>query len=172
MKRLFVLGLDCATPQLVFDKYLNDLPTVSKLLENGNYGLFESTIPPVTVPAWLAMMTGKDPGQLGFYGFTDRKNYSYEDIYIVTNKAVKDKTIWDYLGEKKLKSIILNIPQTYPPKSINGILVSSFLTPYKELSYTYPEEIKVEIEKITNGNYLIDVENFRTTDKKKLLSEI
>ncbi|WP_455391489.1 alkaline phosphatase family protein [[Eubacterium] cellulosolvens] len=172
MTKLFVLGLDCATPQLIFDKYLQSLPTLSGLIRYGNYGLLESTVPPVTVPAWMAMMTGKDPGQLGFYGFSDRKNYSYNENYIVTNKAVKDKTVWDYLGDNGLRSIVMNLPQTYPPKPINGILISSFLTPDKELTYTYPEEIKDELDEIAEGNYIIDVENFRTPDKKKLLSEL
>jgi predicted AlkP superfamily phosphohydrolase/phosphomutase len=172
MKEIFILGLDCATPQLVFDKYLKELPTISGLIKNGNYGRLESTVPPVTVPAWMSMMTGKDPGQLGFYGFSDRLDYSYRDHYIVTNQSVKDKTIWDYLGEKGFKSIVMNLPLTYPPKSINGVLISSFLTPDKELSYTYPEEIKDEIDTIADGNYIIDVENFKTTDKNKLLLEI
>lgn len=172
MSKIFILGLDCATPQLIFDKYLQGLPTIAGLIKNGTYGLLESTVPPVTIPAWMSMMTGKDPGQLGFYGFSDRKNYSYKDNYIVTNKAVKDKAIWDYVSDKGLKSIVINLPQTYPPKTINGILISSFLTPDKELIYTYPEEIKDEIEDITDGNYIIDVENFRTPDKKKLLSEL
>jgi len=172
MKKLFILGLDCATPQLVFDRYLHALPTFSALIKNGNYGLLESTTPPVTVPAWMSMMTGKDPGQLGFYGFSDRRDYSYKGKYIVTNRNVKEKTIWDYLGENGFKSIVLNVPQTYPPKPINGILISGFLTPDKMLSYTYPEEIKDEIDSIAGGNYIIDIENFRTNDKKKLLSEL
>jgi predicted AlkP superfamily phosphohydrolase/phosphomutase len=172
MTIIFILGLDCATPQLVFDKYLAKLPTISGLIKNGKYGLLESSIPPVTVPAWMSMMTGKDPGQLGFFGFTDRDNYSYKVNKIVTHSEVKAKTLWDYAGEAGLTSIVLNVPQTYPPRAINGIMVASFLTPDKLLKYTYPQEISEEIDTIADGNYIIDVENFRTDDKKKLLAQI
>jgi predicted AlkP superfamily phosphohydrolase/phosphomutase len=172
MKKLFILGLDCATPQLIFDKYINELPVFKRLLEKGKYGLLESTIPPLTVPAWMSMMTGKDPGQLGFYGFTDREDNSYTINKIVTHNDVKANTLWDYAGESGLHSIVFNLPQTYPPRKINGIMVASFLTPDKKLSYTYPEKISQEIEEIADGEYIIDVENFRTNDKKKLLGQI
>jgi predicted AlkP superfamily phosphohydrolase/phosphomutase len=172
MKKIFILGLDCATPQLIFNKYLNHLPTVSGLIKDGKFGTLESTVPPVTVPAWMSMMTGLDPGQLGFYGFTDRKDYSYDPNISITYRAVKEKTLWDYLGDHELKSIVFNLPLTYPPKPLNGILISSFLTPDKELTFTYPNTIKNEIETIADGNYIIDVENFRTENKRGLLSEL
>ena len=172
MKKLFILGLDSATPQLVFDKYRPELPTFAGLLSTGTFGLLRSTIPPVTVPAWMTMMTGKDPGQLGFYGFTDRLEYSYEIDHINTHDSLNEKGLWDYASEAGLKSIIFNLPQTYPPQKINGIMVASFLTPDRALAYTYPPEIKAELNSIADGDYIIDVENFRTTDKTKLLSEL
>ena len=171
-KKLFILGLDCATPQLVFDRYLPDLPVISALIRGGNFGRMESTVPPVTVPAWMSMMTGRDPGQLGFYGFTDRSNHSYGDSHIITHNRVREKAIWDHLADHGYRSIVMNLPLTYPPRKINGIMISSFLTPDKELSYTYPEEIKHEIDEIADGDYLIDVSNFRTTNKRELLAEI
>jgi len=172
MKKLFILGLDCATPQLIFDNYLKELPTIRGLISEKKYGKLKSTIPPVTVPAWMSMMTGKDPGQLGFYGFTDRSDFSYNKKHVVTSNFVKEKTIWDYAGENGLKSIVFNLPLTYPPKKINGILISSFLTPDRELQFTYPKSIKDEINSISNGDYKIDVDNFRTQDKSELRSEL
>jgi predicted AlkP superfamily phosphohydrolase/phosphomutase len=172
LKKIFVLGLDCATPQLVFDEYLDHLPTISSLLAKGTFGLLESTVPPVTVPAWPAMMTGLDPGQMGIFGFTDRSDYTYRDNYIISFKCLHEMTVWDYLSEYDLTSIILNLPLTYPPKPLNGIMISSFLTPDKELPFTYPKEIKEEINTITGEHYIIDVGNFRTPDKKELLKEL
>jgi predicted AlkP superfamily phosphohydrolase/phosphomutase len=172
MTKMFILGLDCATPQLVFDKYLTSLPTIAGLIKNGKFGLLESSIPPVTVPAWMSMMTGKDPGQLGFYGFTDREGHSYRVNKIITHSDVKAKTLWDYAGDSDLSSIVINLPQTYPPREINGIMVASFLTPDKLLNYTYPKDISEEIDDIADGDYIIDVENFRTSDKSALLSQI
>ena len=38
--------------------------------------------PPITVPAWACAMTGKTPGQLGIYGFRNRKDTSYDGLAV------------------------------------------------------------------------------------------
>ena len=38
------------------------------------HGDLASITPPITVPAWACAMTGKTPGQLGLYGFRNRKD--------------------------------------------------------------------------------------------------
>ena len=68
-RRVLVIGLDCLTPQLTFDQFLPHLPTFQQLMSKGMWGAMRSTDPPITVPAWASMTTGKDPGQLGIYGF-------------------------------------------------------------------------------------------------------
>ena len=70
--RILVIGLDCAPPELMFDKFTDDMPNFKKLMSEGVYGELESVIPPITVPAWMCMMTSKTPGQLGYYGYRPR----------------------------------------------------------------------------------------------------
>ncbi len=171
MGKLFIIGLDCAEPSLVFEEWKEDLPNLRYLSENGIYGKLKSTIPPITVPAWTSMLTGKDPGMLGIYGFRNRKPGSYE-LYIPNATHIKEKTSWEILSENGYKVILIGVPQTYPPKKINGIIVSSFLTPNKESDYTYPSEIKKELDEIADGDYIIDIKNFRTENKDWLLEEI
>ncbi len=172
MKKLLIIGLDCATPQLMFDEYRDELKNISYLMENGVYGKMKSTIPPITVPAWTSMVTGKDPGELGFYGFRNRKSYGYEDLYFANARFVKEKTLWNYMSMNRKRSIIVGVPQTYPPKPLNGILVSSFLTPDKNSQYTWPRDIAKRLDEIADGDYIIDVKNFRTDDKDWLLEQI
>ena len=69
MNKFAIIGLDCADPKLIFEEFWDELPNIRKLAQSGSYGKLESTIPPITVPAWMSMVTGKDPGTLGFYGF-------------------------------------------------------------------------------------------------------
>ena len=76
-KRLMIIGLDCVTPQLLYSEWLDEMPTIKRLMGDGLYGNLVSTIPPITVPAWMAMMTSQDPGMLGCYGFRNRKSYAY-----------------------------------------------------------------------------------------------
>ena len=172
MKKLVVIGLDCATPQLLFDKWTDQLPNIKKLMDEGVYGKLRSTMPPITVPAWTAMMTSKDPGQLGFYGFRNRANYSYDDLFFANATYVKEKTVWNYLSRKRLSSLLLGIPQTYPPKPLRGLMVSSFLTPSKDVQWTFPAEASAEVDAAAGGDYTIDVKDFRTEKKDWLLEQI
>jgi predicted AlkP superfamily phosphohydrolase/phosphomutase len=170
-KKVIVIGLDCATPQLIFDEWVNDLPNMKKLINSGVYGELESIIPPITVPAWTSMVTGKDPGELGCYGFRNRKDYSYNRLSFANSLAVKDDTLWDILSKEGKKSILIGVPQTYPPKPINGYMISCFLTPSTKNQYTYPSELKEEIEDVADG-YMLDVDDFRSENRQKILDDI
>ena len=76
--RVAIIGLDCAEPFLVFDRFANHLPNITALRQRGLYGKLESVIPAITVPAWSCMTSGKDPGTLGIYGFRNRSDYTYK----------------------------------------------------------------------------------------------
>lgn len=171
IKKVMVIGLDCLAPDLVFTKWRYELPVLSGLMNRGVYGPLESTIPPITCPAWMSMVTSKDPGQLGFYGFRNRKDYSYGGLSIVNSTAVKVPTVWDILGQHGKKVLLLGVPQTYPPKPVNGYMVAGFLTPDLKANFTYPWGFKKEItEEI--GKYIFDVREFRTDKKDRLLEDI
>ncbi|UCD57454.1 MAG: alkaline phosphatase family protein [Candidatus Hydrogenedentota bacterium] len=172
MGRLVIFGLDCAEPDLVFNKWTDDLPNIKRLINDGLHGPLKSTLPPITVPAWTSMMTSYDPGMLGFYGFRNRRGYGYDDLYFANAKYVKAKTIWNYLSRNRMRSLVFGVPQTYPPKPLNGMLVASFLTPGKDVSFTYPDEVRGELDRVADGDYIIDVEDFRTDRKDELLSAI
>ena len=155
-KKLFVIGLDSAPPELLFGKFYNELPNLKKLIERSIHGPMKTGIPAITIPMWMVMVTGKTPGELGLYGFRHRKGHSYTEYWIAHSKKVKEPTLWDYLGAKGKKSIIVGVPPTYPPKPINGHLVSCFITPDASVDYTYPKELKGEIERLV-GEYIFDV---------------
>jgi predicted AlkP superfamily phosphohydrolase/phosphomutase len=169
--RVCVIGLDCAPPELVFEKWRRDLPHLNRLMESGVYGPLESTIPPITVPAWMCMMTGKDPGTLGIYGFRNRKDRSYDALAFASSRMVREETVWDILARHGKRSILLGLPLTYPPRPINGLMVCDFLAPDTGAEYTYPSELKREIAQIV-GEYILDVRDFRTSDKDRLLADI
>ena len=172
MNKLLIIGLDCATPQLVFGEWKNELPNLKALMEKGVYAPLRSTVPPITVPAWTAMMTSQDPGQLGLYGFRNRKSYGYEDLYTANAKYVKAKTVWNHLSRHRMSSLVFGVPQTYPPRPLNGIMVGCFLTPGKDVQYTYPDGIKAELDAAAGGDYIIDVKDFRTEKKDDLLRDL
>lgn len=170
--KVLIIGLDSAAPQLVFEQWKDDLPNLKSIMEDGLWGELQSCIPPITVPAWAAMMTSKDPGQLGLYGFRNRRSYQYDSLSVSNALAMKEPTLWDILSQQGKRSIVIGVPPTYPPRALNGILVGCFLTPNKKVQFTFPDEVKAELDVITDGNYRLDVENFRTVDKERLLNDI
>ena len=170
-KKAIVIGLDCLSPQLLFIDFLKDLPTIRGILKNSLWGKMTSTIPPITCPAWASMVTSKDPGSLGIYGFRNRLDYSYDNFSLTTSYSVREKAIWDIIAKKDKKSIVVGVPPSYPPKPINGIMTGCFLTPSEKSNYSYPQGIKDEISKRI-GSYNVDVRKFRTNNKDKLLKDI
>jgi predicted AlkP superfamily phosphohydrolase/phosphomutase len=169
--KVAILGLDCAAPQLVFDQFRREMPHVSRLMDEGMWGPLESTHPPITVPAWASMMSGYDPGQLGIYGFRNRKDYSYERYGTANASSIHVPRAWDQVAASGKKVILLGVPQTYPVKPINGIVVTDFLTPSTQSEYAYPSDLKHEIERVAPG-YVFDVEGFRTHEKADLLTRV
>jgi predicted AlkP superfamily phosphohydrolase/phosphomutase len=169
--RVLVIGLDCAPPELVFDQFRNQLPNLSRLMAEGIYGKLESTIPAITVPAWTGLFASKNPGELGFFGFRNRKPGTYHDMWIATSSAVRVDRVWDIASRAGKQCVVLGVPQTYPPRPLNGLMVTCFLTPSIESQYTYPPELKQEIAAVV-GEYILDAEGFRTEDKGALLRQI
>jgi predicted AlkP superfamily phosphohydrolase/phosphomutase len=167
-----VIGLDCAPPEFVFERWRDELPTLRSLLERGRYGVLRSSDPPITVPAWACMTSSRSPGALGIYGFRNRRDHSYEGLSIADSRAVRVPRVWDVLSERGRPVIVIGVPPTYPVSEVNGVMVSCFLTPNTERSqYTYPAELKQEIEGLV-GRYMVDVEDFRTSEKERLLADI
>ncbi len=171
VKRVLVIGLDCAAPRFVFGPNRFDLPNLQALAANGCRGLLRSTDPPITVPAWASMLSSKDPGTLGCYGFRNRRDYTYGPLATLDATTIREPRVWDILSRHGLQSVVVGVPQTYPPKPLNGCLVSGFLAPDTEVAFTYPKSLKREIARSV-GAYHLDVGDFRTDDKTGLLKRI
>ncbi len=169
--RALVIGLDCAAPQLLFDRWLDELPTIRSLTERGSYGVLRSCDPPITVPAWACMTSSRNPGALGVYGFRNRRDHSYDGLAFATSRSIRAPRVWDHLSERGRPVIVLGVPPTYPVTPVNGVMVSCFLTPGTDRQYTHPADVKDEIEGLV-GRYLVDVPNFRTEDKDRLLADV
>lgn len=160
--RVAVIGLDCGTPQLLFDRLADEVPNIHALMKRGMWGDLASITPPITIPAWACAMSGKTPGQLAIYGMRNRKDSTYEGLSIATSLAVKEPQVWDVLGGAGMRSLLIGVPPGYPPRPLQGWRVSCFLTPPSAESYTYPAELSTEIKEILDGEeYIFDVPNFR-----------
>ncbi len=136
-------------------------------MNHGVFGKLRSSDPPITVPAWMVMSTGRTAGDLGVYGFIHRKEKSYTDFWVVNSLNIEKPKIWDIVGEKGFKSIIVGVPPTFPAQPINGNLITGFITPGRLSNFTYPLKLKEEIFNVVE-DYEFDVK-FRTNHKEQLL---
>jgi predicted AlkP superfamily phosphohydrolase/phosphomutase len=164
-----LLGLDCVPPALAFDRYRAELPCLSALIARGAHAHLRSTFPPITVPAWTSMVSGRDPGELGLYGFRERKSGSY-DLTMVSSENVRVERVWDVLARHQKRSSLLFVPPSFPPFSVEGEMVGCFLTPTGEHDHTLPRKLKGELE-ARFGSYVPDVE-VRKAERSTLCDQL
>lgn len=168
--KILVVGLDCASPEILLGD--DRLSNLRSLMENGCWGRLESVVPPITVPAWMCMATGKDPGSLGVYGFRNRSGFGYDDLSVVDSRSIRDLAIWDQVAREGKRSVVIGVPPSFPPRKVNGVSVSCFMTPETgSHDYTWPPEARHEIDALV-GEYPVDVKGFRTDDKLWLRDQI
>ena len=151
MTRTLIIGLDGATWDII--KPLAEegkLPTLKKLMEEGVWGDLESTIPPITSPAWFSLATGLNPGKLGVFDFLSRKDNTYK-LHPASSRDFQRKAIWDYVstgdGDKKVG--IVNYPMLFPPYEINGFMISG-VGSSETSDITFPKSLKKKIDDIAN----------------------
>ena len=152
--KVMVIGLDGATFDLLRPwAEQGFLPTIRSLMVEGAWGELRSTIPPMTAPAWTSFATGKNPGKHGLYDWIYRHQASY-DVSPLTAEHNRQPTIWSLLSDAGRRVCLFNIPMTYPPQPVNGILISGMPAPSTKVTITFPENLLSEIEGAI-GDYLL-----------------
>ena len=104
------------------------MPNIAEMAEEGTLVGMDSVVPPESSACWPAMTTGTYPTKTGVFGFQEREEGSYE-TYVPLSNHVHGKRVWDAVGDSDRRSVVLNVPVTFPPDDIEGTLVSGFLTP-------------------------------------------
>jgi len=144
--RVLIIALDGADFRLLRPWMdAGELPELARLAREGVHGPLRSVVPPLTPPAWTSFATGKHPGHHGVFGFTERGE-NHEELRPVNATNIAGATLWDYLREFGVRSVVVGVPMTYPPTPVDGVLISCFMTPAGRRDFTYPPEILEEIE--------------------------
>ena len=140
-----MIGLDGA-PFGVIQRLAEEgiLPNIKKLIEEGAFGPLLSSYLPETPIAWTSIMTGKNAGKHGVYDWGERAEGSY-DIGVSLSHSCKEPPLWQIIGKEGKEVGIFNLPLTYPPKPLNGFLVSGFDTPSTKVCFTYPDSLSDDI---------------------------
>jgi predicted AlkP superfamily phosphohydrolase/phosphomutase len=153
--RVLIIGLDGASPSF-FQHWAGEglLPFMQDAFEGGASGVLRSTIPPYTPTAWTSMVTGVNPGRHGVFGFTRWTDEGRE--VLVDSSVSRSKPLWELLSEQERPSVVINVPVTYPPRPLRGVLVSGMGTPSGARNYTYPEDVQGLITSVA-PDYRTDV---------------
>lgn len=149
--KAMIIGLDGASPSLI-EKWIDRLPNLKLLAEEGVHGNLKSIVPPASVPAWQCFATGKNPAKIGLWGFaTIGRNRN-----LVRGRTTSGiGCIWDLCSNQGLRVGVLNIPGTYPPYPLNGFMVSGFPAPPGK-PWAYPRTVMKRLNRAVEG-YEIDV---------------
>ena len=145
-KKLLLIGIDGATFHFILPFVKSgELKNLKEFMDNGSWGTLNSIVPPISITAWQCLCKGKNPGKLGIYDFVMLDQDSKKTKLFSWSSG---DNIWDYLGRNGVKSVIFNVPGTYPPKLINGIFISGALTPAGSSDFAIPSQLVNELRKM------------------------
>jgi predicted AlkP superfamily phosphohydrolase/phosphomutase len=143
-----VLGLDCATWDLL-DPWIAAglLPNLGALRARGAWGELRSTVQPVTSAAWPTFLTGKNQGKHGIYDFVRRRPDSY-GVEMTNASMLHSPTIYDHLSAADKRVASINMPYTFPPRPLNGVVIGGLFATVTGPSLTYPSTLWDEVARV------------------------
>jgi len=151
--RVFVLGIDGGTYSVIDSvRSQGGLPNFERLVKNGATATLRSTIPAITIPSWPSMFTGCNPGKHGLYSF-ELLDKEYRPWFTAA-QDLRVKTLWRLLSDEGKRVIAIDVPGTYPPEEVNGMIVSGY-APTTGSEFTYPRDFKTRLlEELVPGYVL------------------
>ncbi len=156
-RRVFVVGLDAATFDLILPWAESGvLPTLGRLMREGVRAPLRSTLPALTPPGWTSAATGRNPGKHNVFNFY-RGRAGGLNPAPVTPGDLRSPRVWDIAAQHQLRSIVLRMPLTYPPREEVGVMVSGIMTPKGTEDFVAPAALKAELEAAIPG-YRMEVD--------------
>lgn len=139
--KVFVMGLDGCSWRLL-DPWIarGELPFLRRLREQGCWGESESCLPPVTSPNWRCYATGTNPGKIGVFWW-ENIDFKNRRLVLPSSDNFHGLQIWEHLSRAGLKVAVINMPTTYPPAPVNGVLISGGPDAL-DAGYTYPAALE------------------------------
>lgn len=124
MSRVIVLGLDGATWDLL-DLLVQEgrMPNLAALCARSVHAPMRSAHPPVTAPAWVSLATGVNPGRHGCFDF-NRPEGALASLRPLQAWDIAEKTFYEVLEERGRRTVLINLPVTFPPLTAQPTLTS------------------------------------------------
>jgi predicted AlkP superfamily phosphohydrolase/phosphomutase len=142
-RRLLLIGLEGATPELALGAWRTELRTLHMLTDRGVRGRLQSSVPWSARPAWLSLLSGQDPGQLGIYCAAPRPSHSYASPAPLNSRAIREPRLWDILGGAGGHVGVVGAPATTPAPQVHGHLIGDQLAAGE--SAIYPPALRQQV---------------------------
>ncbi len=144
-RRVFVVGFDAATFDLVLPWIeAGHLPTLARLIREGVRTPLRSTLPALTPPGWTSAATARNPGKHNVFNFY-KTTAGGLGRAPVTLADLRSPRVWDIAAQHGLKSCVLHMPLTYPPRAAGGVMISGIMTPKGAEDFVAPPELKATL---------------------------
>jgi predicted AlkP superfamily phosphohydrolase/phosphomutase len=156
--KIAVIGWDSATFDVIRPlAQAGALPHLARLMERGGWSDLRSTQHPLSPTAWASFMTGMNPGKHGVYDFVclHDDGAGHSQFQLSSGAHVRQPTLWARLGDAGRRVAVVNVPMTYPPAPVHGVLIAGMDTPAHARNVTHPPALLDEIE-ARFGPYVID----------------
>jgi predicted AlkP superfamily phosphohydrolase/phosphomutase len=129
LRPVLVLGLDGASFDVIRPlAAAGRLPELARLLAAGTAAPLDSTVPPVSFPAWSSFATGLAPGAHGLFDFTQKLPGRYRVRF--TNATDRlGATLFGRVSQAGGRVLALGMPASFPPEPVDGLLVAGFDAP-------------------------------------------
>ena len=173
-KKVVVLGLDGATFDIIRPMIAEGrLKNFARLVDRGSSGNLISTILPLSSVAWSSFACGRNPAKHGMYDFSKRVDGSY-NYAPVTSLDRGAKAVWEYASEAGKRCLIVNVPLTYPPEKVNGVMISGFPYPESRRDFAWPREVIDEIKNELGISTILkpNPQFLKEGDEKRIASEV
>jgi predicted AlkP superfamily phosphohydrolase/phosphomutase len=164
-ERACVVGLD-GVPCSMIRRFTQSgvMPRVAEIVAQGCLHETTVSLPEISSVSWSSFMTARNPGEHGIFGFTDLHPGTYTQSF-PSFRDVKTDTIWDRLGERKMRSVVINQPATYPARPIHGALVSGFVAVHLDRSVFPARYLRL----LRDLNYEVDLDAATVRDNPAAL---
>src|SRR6266545_6328662 len=142
--RVLLIGWDGADWRIL-DPLLERgvLPNLAALIDRGGRATLTSTIPTHSWAAWPSFLTGVDPDGHGVYDILEGRGGTKQ--YPVTYRSIKERTFLVDLTAANVTTAMLNVPLTFPPPQIDGVLIAGGVLP-KGRDCTHPPSLQEDLK--------------------------
>src|SRR5437868_13798462 len=111
--KTIIIGLDGATFDIIRPLAAAcRLPVLSRLMREGTCAPLRSTILPNSFPGWASCTTGTSEGMHGVFSPFIKNTGSYM-VRAMSGRDIQTRHVWDLLGERAGRSIVINVPTAY-----------------------------------------------------------